>query len=223
MSENFIPITTSNLTNQTSITSAIDSNFSSIASLFKDVLSRSNINPNAMSSNLDMNSNQIINLPSPATALSPVRLADVNGTVTVTTISPASYARYAATPANPTGTTSTSLVMAGLNASITPHVTGNILALCSMGTQNTTTPFEVTATLKYGTGIVPVNGQVVVGTTVGAPVAAVGTGPTQIPLTLVGYASGLVVGTPYWFDLAFSAPGGGTANIIGPAIILIEV
>jgi len=85
MAETFVPITTSNLTNQTSITNAIDTNNGAIANLLTDVLSRSGSSPNQMLSTLDMNSNQIINLPAPASVNSPARLIDVvtNPTITV--------------------------------------------------------------------------------------------------------------------------------------------
>lgn len=43
-----------------------------------NTLSRDGTSPNQMGSSLDMNSNQIINLPAPSSANSPVRLADVS-------------------------------------------------------------------------------------------------------------------------------------------------
>jgi len=84
MAEIFTPLPTTNLTNQTSITANIDANFSEVASLLNDVVSRKGTSPNTMSSQLDMNSNQILNLPSPSTALSPVRLQDINSTIAPT-------------------------------------------------------------------------------------------------------------------------------------------
>lgn len=77
MAETFTPVTTSNLTNQTSITSAIDQNFSSISTILNDVVSRAGNSPNTMLSNLDMNSNQIINLGAPTTSNSAARLQDI--------------------------------------------------------------------------------------------------------------------------------------------------
>ena len=77
MAETFIPLTVSNLTNQTSITANIDANFSALASILNDVLSRSGSSPNTMTSNLDMNGNQIINLGAPSTGSSAARLQDI--------------------------------------------------------------------------------------------------------------------------------------------------
>jgi hypothetical protein len=63
--------------NNTTLTSAMD-----------NTLSRDGTQPNSMGSNLDMNSFQILNLPSPSTGASPLRLQDYNtllsgGTITV--------------------------------------------------------------------------------------------------------------------------------------------
>lgn len=86
MAEIFTPLPISNINgNGTTAATSINTNFTNISSLFQDVLSRQGIAPNTMLSNLDMNSNQILNLPSPATINSPARLVDVvsNPTITV--------------------------------------------------------------------------------------------------------------------------------------------
>lgn len=77
MAESFSPIQFQTLVNDTTAVTALNSNFAAIANLFTDVLSRGGSLPNQMTSTLDMNSNQIINLPPPATANSPARLVDV--------------------------------------------------------------------------------------------------------------------------------------------------
>jgi len=77
MAKIFIPLTTSNLNNQTSITTNIDINFATIASLLNDVISRAGETPNTMLSNLDMNGNQIINLGAPTTQTAATRLEDI--------------------------------------------------------------------------------------------------------------------------------------------------
>jgi hypothetical protein len=66
-----------NLTNQTTAVNAINANNAEITTAFDNTLSRDGTQPNTMGSNLDMNNNQINNLPAPATANSPVRLQDV--------------------------------------------------------------------------------------------------------------------------------------------------
>jgi hypothetical protein len=77
MAENYTPTPVSTFTNDTSAVNTVNSNFTAISTAFTDCLSLSGVSPNQMKSNLDMNSNQIINLPSPATVNSPARLIDV--------------------------------------------------------------------------------------------------------------------------------------------------
>lgn len=73
--------------NNTSILEQMNANFSTIQTALTGCLALSGIgtSPNQMQSNLDMNNNQIFNLPAPATINSPARLADVatNPTITV--------------------------------------------------------------------------------------------------------------------------------------------
>lgn len=85
-----IPITLTNLVdlqNETSVVTAINANNATITTALVDALSRSGQAPDQMTNNLDMNSQQIINLPNPATTTSPLRLQDLNtfiggGTIT---------------------------------------------------------------------------------------------------------------------------------------------
>lgn len=63
--------------NNTSILAQSNANFSTIQTALASCLSLNGQLPNAMTSNLDMNSNQIINLPPPGTPNSPARLVDV--------------------------------------------------------------------------------------------------------------------------------------------------
>lgn len=89
MSENITLGTVSSFANDSSAVAIVNSNSSNIATAFTDCLSLSGGQPNAMQSNLDMNKFQVLNLPPPATLLSPVRLTDVvtNGqTITVNTL-----------------------------------------------------------------------------------------------------------------------------------------
>lgn len=73
-----------NLQNETTAVSAINGNNAAITAALQTVLSLDGDTPNQMESPLDMNSNQIINLPSPSTPLSPVRLVDISSTLTPT-------------------------------------------------------------------------------------------------------------------------------------------
>lgn len=75
-----------NLQNENTAVSAINTNNATLTNAVDNTLSLNGAQPNAMQSNLDMNSFQVLNLPSPATMNSPARLVDVvtNPTVTVT-------------------------------------------------------------------------------------------------------------------------------------------
>lgn len=73
-------ITLSNVENLQSWTNAgstLDANSAILETAFDKTLSRDGTSPNQMMFSLDMNSNQIINLPAPSTNTSPVRLIDV--------------------------------------------------------------------------------------------------------------------------------------------------
>lgn len=77
------------ITQSTSAQNTINANNAVIETAFLDVLSLSGTAPNQMQNTFDMNSNQIINLPSPATANSPLRLQDastLNGGGTVSSL-----------------------------------------------------------------------------------------------------------------------------------------
>ena len=86
MAENYTPINVQTFVNDTSAVNTVNDNFAAISTALTDVLSRSGVSPNTMQSTLDMNSNQIINLPPPSTINSPARLIDISGgQITVTT------------------------------------------------------------------------------------------------------------------------------------------
>lgn len=84
MAENITLNSVSTFTNDTSAVNIVNGNNTTITNAFVDCLSRSGVSPNTMGSNLDMNGNQIINLPSPATINSPARLIDVASNPTIT-------------------------------------------------------------------------------------------------------------------------------------------
>ena len=74
-----------NLQNETTAVNAINANNAAIETAFDNTLSRDGTLPNQMSNTLDMNSNQILNLPAPSTVNSPARVIDVvtNPTITI--------------------------------------------------------------------------------------------------------------------------------------------
>lgn len=72
--------------NPTTAQSEINTNFSTIQTAFDNTLSRDGTAPNQMGASLDMNSNQILNLPTPTDNFNPLRLIDVttlNGAGTI--------------------------------------------------------------------------------------------------------------------------------------------
>jgi hypothetical protein len=72
------------LTQTTTAATTINANSSTVQTAFDNTLSRDGTSPNQMGATLDMNSNQIINLPSPSTVNSPARLIDVVSNPTIT-------------------------------------------------------------------------------------------------------------------------------------------
>src|SRR6266853_1913754 len=85
MAENINLSNVATFQNDSTAVITVNNNSTAITTAFTDVLSRSGVSPNQMTSSLDMNNNQIINLPPPATVNSPPRLIDVvsNPTITV--------------------------------------------------------------------------------------------------------------------------------------------
>lgn len=77
-----------NLENQTTAVNAINNNNAVIETAFDNTLSRDGTSPNTMGASFDMNSHQIINLPAPATANSPLRLQDLDDFIGGGTITP---------------------------------------------------------------------------------------------------------------------------------------
>src|SRR6266436_3295030 len=72
------------LTQSTTAANTINADFDTIQTAFDNALSRDGTVPNQMLNSLDMNSNQIINLPAPSTVNSPARLIDVVSNPTIT-------------------------------------------------------------------------------------------------------------------------------------------
>lgn len=70
-----------NLQNETTAVNAINTNNAVLETASNNTLSRDGTAPNHMEAELDMNSNQIINLPFPSTDDSPVRLTDLNAVI----------------------------------------------------------------------------------------------------------------------------------------------
>jgi hypothetical protein len=74
MTITYTPSLLSNISNPTSAVTTINANETAVSSAFQSAL---NVTGDSMSGTLNMNSQQIINLPAPATANSPARLQDI--------------------------------------------------------------------------------------------------------------------------------------------------
>ncbi len=71
-------ITLATLTSAFASITNLNANFTAIATAFENTLSRDGTSPNTMGATLDMNSNQITNLPQATTATEPVRFGDIS-------------------------------------------------------------------------------------------------------------------------------------------------
>src|SRR5258707_8079907 len=86
MAENISHNNVATFQNDTTAVNVVYGNNAAITTAFTDTLSRSGISPNQMTSTLDMNNNQMINLPFPTTLNSPARLQDVTNAQNITII-----------------------------------------------------------------------------------------------------------------------------------------
>lgn len=68
----------SNLQNESTAVATINNNNTAIETALENTLSRDGTSPNTMGADLDMNSNNILNLPYPASSTEPVRLGDLD-------------------------------------------------------------------------------------------------------------------------------------------------
>jgi hypothetical protein len=72
----------SNLQNEASAVTTINNNFTAVETAMENTLSRDGSSPNSMSADLDMNNNNILNLPAPGTSTEPLRVADIAAYIT---------------------------------------------------------------------------------------------------------------------------------------------
>jgi hypothetical protein len=107
-------------------------------------------------------------------------------------------------PANSSFTASTTGVMLGFGSTITftPHWTGKVFVI--MTGNNNVPGFgateSMTMLMKYGTGTAPAFNSALTGTSLG-PALHSQNNVVRLPIVLTGVATGLSVGTAYWFDI----------------------
>ncbi|HUR21672.1 MAG TPA: hypothetical protein VMZ90_12730 [Vicinamibacterales bacterium] len=120
-------------------------------------------------------------------------------------------------PGNPTATTSTTDVMMGLGSTIafTPRQSGALRVTIGMMAANSLATKGVSATMYRGSGSAPTNGAAVTGSqTSGSKIFTATDNGAMTNIVLDAFATGLTVGTAYWFDVALKAVSGGTASIL---------
>lgn len=123
---------------------------------------------------------------------------------------------YQATPADPNATTSTVGVMMGLAATITPQFSGRLFICVNGNLTNSTAAAGNGAKvqIRYGTGAAPANAAALTGTAVGSLQQSVlerATANDFQTFCVVSFVTGLVIGTPIWFDISLGALVAGTA------------
>jgi hypothetical protein len=126
--------------------------------------------------------------------------------------------------AAPTLTASATPVMMGLAGSITPNAGGNIEIRINGDFGNSIALSGGTLQIAYGTGAAPANGVAATGTVVGGVVKATSaTAAARVPFCLIGYVTGLAIGTAYWIDVQLAAVTSGNANIADVTVVVMEV
>lgn len=135
-------------------------------------------------------------------------------------------ARATSSPGNPSATSSATAVMMGLAGTFTPKATGNFLFITSFTAFNNTASDGCIFQLRFGTGAAPANAAAVTGTQSGNTMTFVNNANTaliQSPSELIGYSTGLTIGTAAWYDIAVNTVTGGTCTITNVTLIAIEL
>lgn len=173
------------LTNPTTAAAIINSNSNTIQTAFDNTLSRDGTTPNSMRSNIDMDSNRLLNLPAAVSNDEPLRLTDLNsfiggGTITNipaggasgSVLSKTSSADYVVGWAN-----DSSLVSAGTNLIATGSNPVTLSTVSSPTFPGTVTATTLVGTLGAGTIL---TSPVINGTITGTGVAVVATPNTLL-------------------------------------------
>lgn len=127
-------------------------------------------------------------------------------------------------PANPSGVNNATGLMAGLAVSFTPAASGRVLVVVSLNWNNGSTGSVASFQIRYGTGTAPTNGAALTGSTAGSLISnrsPNGTDPQAGAAS--GTATGLSVGTTYWFDLSQASDGGSTTTLTNISYTIVEI
>jgi hypothetical protein len=178
--------------NNTSILTQSNANFNTLQTALTDSLSLSGQSPNQMKSNLDMNSNQIINLPPPATINSPARLVDVvtNPTITIPV----------------TGTSGATVPLLNGNNTWSGTNTFSVPLAGSSIATNTVTGSNLVTNTVANTNLAQMAADTIKGNNTGSTANASDLTQTQLTAMINVFTSSLLGAVP--------ASGGGTANFL---------
>lgn len=114
------------LTNEASALATLNNNNNAIVVAIENTLSRDGTAPDTMAAPLDMNSNQIINLPAPASSGSPLRLADLAEFIGQGSISTIPVGGTAGQVLGKTSSTDYAIGWLSVGGSVTPEQYGAI-------------------------------------------------------------------------------------------------
>lgn len=183
----------------------INNNSDTIEAAFDNTLSRDGTSPNQMEAPLDMNSQQIINLPVPLTANAPLRFQDLSnflGGGTITNIPAGGSANDVLTKASNADfdidwSSSASEIAAGTNIAVTGTSPATVSVINSPTFTNIATPIltlnGTALSTKTGTGaLVLQDNPSIVGATLFTP--ALGTPTAGVMTNVTGTAAGLTAG-----------------------------
>jgi hypothetical protein len=170
-----------------------------------------------LQSNLDCQSFGVLNLAAPVNPGDATSKSYVDGK--------SGKALLYSGPANPIGTASTVGVMQGLAGGVTPAATGRLLIIVSGYLGNDTAGRGAVVQIRYGTGGAPANGAAVAGTALGsAQQMSYGSyGTMQVPFSVTGIATGLLLGTAVWIDISLASITGGNSTAVQVSVSAVEV
>lgn len=130
---------------------------------------------------------------------------------------------------SPTGTTSLTGTMAGFGtvtwgtALFTPAKSGKVIVTINGSITNNSTGSSA-VNIRWGTGLIPVNGAAFTGTSVGGTASRSALGANiAVPFSISGIITGLTVGVQIWLDAAVASGTTGTTQLNSTAIAAFEL
>ncbi|MCK1543265.1 hypothetical protein IVB12_15220 [Bradyrhizobium sp. 179] len=127
----------------------------------------------------------------------------------------------------PTGTASATGVMMGMGSTckITPASTGRVQVWFVGSQADSAASWTHTVNVRYGTGTAPANAAAITGTAVlgnSNSNTVISSSGVVTSFNIGGIASGLSIGTPYWFDMNLATGSGGTGSLSNMNCSIVE-